>query len=105
MCTSINIDGETNDINKGQENLSMLSLLVLSACITFRNFFTPKVSLNVVLKYAYTQIKIRISAQDLPLFSIFAISKSAVYTHKSFPIPIFKTTFKDRLSTVGAKIT
>ena len=48
MCTIINkegdqgweedIDGETNDMHKGHEILSMLSLLVLSACITFRNF-------------------------------------------------------------------
>ena len=48
VCTIINnegdlgweedIDGETNDMHKGQENLSMLSLLVLSAFITFRNF-------------------------------------------------------------------
>ena len=46
MCTSINIDGETNDINKGQDNLSMLSLLVLSACITFRNFPSEKRELS-----------------------------------------------------------
>ena len=51
MCTIINnegdlgwaedIDGETNDKHKGHEILSMISLLVLSACITFRNFYFP----------------------------------------------------------------
>ena len=53
MCTSINIDGETIDMHRGEENLSMLSLLVLSACITFRNFH--RVSLKVEKKEIFNK--------------------------------------------------
>ena len=38
------IDGETNDMHKGHEILSKISLLVLSAFITFRNFLFRLIS-------------------------------------------------------------
>ena len=49
MCTNIDkegssggekeIDRETNEMHKGHEILIMISVLVLSSCITLRNFF------------------------------------------------------------------